>query len=546
MSSNTSTNDPPYDFTPTQDWFSFNTTTWKSLFPYITTQSPRVLEIGSWEGRSAVFLLTELCKSLGEIVCIDHFDLHRTDAGRERYQTLNRNLSLTGKKFRIIDEFSVPGLMKVLRDEISLTEPGFDWIYVDGSHEADDTFLDGELAWRLARKGAIFIFDDYDWDAEPKESRHHPKRGIDAFLALHAGEYKLLSGEGQYQMILQKPTEMRIGFLLKDEEQETAENEGARMKLEKGLGWGMYVAYCVDPTYAMPAAVSIRSLAKNTPGRITVYIVSFGLTEADKEAIRNSIPLRDDLTILFLEPSEESFVRETGMGPLWGKLALADIIPAERVLYLDADTLVRGDITPLWATGLGNNTVAATADVGFPMGYDEKKKKRYFNAGVLVMDLVKIRARSSEVERACREGSTRRYKDQDVVNDLFTSCDGILELSLRWNAQGLGTYATFASPERQSLDLSAMINDPVVVHFTGPLHPRMEEVLHPWVQPFVAKPWGYAGAPGHPYAEEWWEALDETAWKGWRVSEQRKSIGQEAINKAKQVATARFEEIIDG
>lgn len=210
-----------YEFTPTQDWFSFNMETWSSHFPLITSTSPRILEIGSWEGRSAVFLLEKLCTSTGEIICIDHFDLHRTEAGRERYRKLNHNLSLTGRNFRIVDEFSVPGLMVVLRDEIARDErqerSGFDWIYVDGSHEADDTFLDGELAWRLARKGAIFIFDDYDWNVEPKESIHHPKRGIDAFLALHAGEYRLLSGKGSYQMILQKMTDMRIGFLLKDE-----------------------------------------------------------------------------------------------------------------------------------------------------------------------------------------------------------------------------------------------------------------------------------------------------------------------------------------
>ena len=30
-------------------------------------------------------------------------------------------------------------------------------------HEANDTFLDGELVWRLARKGAMVIFDDYEW-----------------------------------------------------------------------------------------------------------------------------------------------------------------------------------------------------------------------------------------------------------------------------------------------------------------------------------------------------------------------------------------------
>src|SRR5882762_7712338 len=155
-----------YQFTATQDWFSFNVESWRLLFPFVTTDAPRVLEIGSWEGRSAVFLLTELCKDAGEITCIDHFDLMETEAGCERHRKISHNLSLTGRPFRVLAQFSFPALMALLEEEVAAEESsrGFDWVYVDGSHDADDTFLDGELAWRLARKGAIFIFDDYGWD----------------------------------------------------------------------------------------------------------------------------------------------------------------------------------------------------------------------------------------------------------------------------------------------------------------------------------------------------------------------------------------------
>ncbi|KAJ2992520.1 hypothetical protein NUW54_g7912 [Trametes sanguinea] len=134
--SSPSSEQQPYVFTETQDWFSFNTDTWRGLFQHVSATRPRVLEIGSWEGRSAVFLLTELCKSSGEIVCIDHFDLMDTPAGRERHRKLTQNLALTSKPFRILAEFSVPALMTLLVEEMSRTQPGFDWIYVDGSHEA--------------------------------------------------------------------------------------------------------------------------------------------------------------------------------------------------------------------------------------------------------------------------------------------------------------------------------------------------------------------------------------------------------------------------
>lgn len=109
------------------------------------------------------------------------------------YAKITHNLALTGKPPRVLDrEFSVPALMTLLAEELNNPNPGYDWIYVDGSHAADDTFLDGELVWRLAKKGAIVIFDDYHWDKEPADSIHHPQRGIDAFMILHRGEFDLL------------------------------------------------------------------------------------------------------------------------------------------------------------------------------------------------------------------------------------------------------------------------------------------------------------------------------------------------------------------
>jgi hypothetical protein len=74
-------------------------------------------------------------------VCIDHFDLMSTTAGRERHVRIMHNLSLMGGNFRVIDSFSFPALMGLLGEEMKLKNPeaGYDWIYVDGSHEADDT-----------------------------------------------------------------------------------------------------------------------------------------------------------------------------------------------------------------------------------------------------------------------------------------------------------------------------------------------------------------------------------------------------------------------
>ncbi|TFK35676.1 glycosyltransferase family 8 protein [Crucibulum laeve] len=491
-----------YEFTSTQDWFSHNIQHWSSLFPLVTSSHPRVLEIGSWEGRSAVFLLNNLCKNGGEIMCIDHFDLFHTEAGRQRFNRINRNLLLAGKKSRVLSQFSVPALMIILEEEMSSSNPGFDWIYIDGSHEADDTMLDGELAWRLARKGAIVIFDDYNWDKEPVDSIHHPKRGIDTFLTLHAGQYERLTEDSHYQVVLRKLTEMRIGFLVADK---------AEHGMNDALDYGIHVALIVDSVYAMGAAIAIRSVADTTPGRITFYVVDCGLTASEKVKLQETISFRTDTTMVFRDLPTNCLASQ--LGAVWAKLDMIDILPVERVLYLDADVLVRSSVRKLWDTDLMGKSLAAAPDVGHPTGHGSIESRPYFNAGVLLLDLARIRLRCVELKKLSRSMKNAKFREQDVLNKHFS--EDWVALDLKWNAQGLGTYAKYPSPDRDALQLASM-QDPSIVHFTGPVHPSVAEVLNPYIQPVTAKPWGYMGAPGHPFQHDWWHVLEKTPWKGIR------------------------------
>lgn len=497
-------NDDKFRFTATQDWFTFNIDRWRTLFPLVDSDAPRVLEIGSWEGRSGVFLLQELCKTGGSIVCIDHFDLLKTDAGKERHAKVLHNLRLTGQPFRVMESFSFPALMTLLEEEMVAEHPGFDWIYVDGSHEADDTFLDGELVWRLAKKGAVVIFDDYMWNTQPEDSIHHPKRGIDAFMVLHAGEFDVLSSPTEYQMILRKTSEMRIGFLVAE-----AVDAGSKNDIYHEI----LIALTVDSGYAMPAAVAIRSALEYTKGRVTFYVVDLGLSAEDKQNLRSLTENAADATMVFVTlPAGGSLA---SMPPTWAKIAMIDVLPVERILYVDADILVRSDLRELWNVDLQGKTLGAVPDIGFPMGHSGIERAPYFNAGVLMMDLAKLRARLPELVEKAGEMRGSVHADQDVLNAVLR--DEWCPLDLKWNAQGLGTYAKCPSPERDALDLTSL-DHPAIVHFTGPMNPSMAEVLNPYVQPFTAKPWGYAGAPGHPFAEEWWVTLEMTAWTGWRAS----------------------------
>ena len=158
----------------TVDWASRSFAVWAELLAPLKGAAPRILEIGSHEGRSAIFLLEFLPGST--IACIDTFML-----GSEK--RFDANLRGYGKRVTKIAARSVSAL-----EHLRAIGRPFDLIYVDGSHRRDDTLTDSLLAWPLLKPGGIMIWDDYGFEPDwPSADR--PTDAIEAFLNLHAGDF---------------------------------------------------------------------------------------------------------------------------------------------------------------------------------------------------------------------------------------------------------------------------------------------------------------------------------------------------------------------
>ena len=71
----------------------------------------------------------------------------------------------------------------------------FDFIYIDGSHQAPDVLFDALLGFELLRVGGIMVFDDYLWQ-EPLEGGTDPipcpKIFIDAFTNVYCKKVRVL------------------------------------------------------------------------------------------------------------------------------------------------------------------------------------------------------------------------------------------------------------------------------------------------------------------------------------------------------------------
>lgn len=185
------------------DWASEHFTMWRRVLSPLRNNSLRILEVGSWEGRSALFFLNFFPHAT--ITCIDTFEgghhEHMALAGKlpvieERF---DHNLAPFGSRTEKLKCLSQEGL-RWLGEQ----QRRYDLAYIDGSHVPDDVAADTVGVWPLIEPGGVIIWDDYQLGVVhgnlPLDQR--PQSAIDAFLSAHDGSYRMLARG--YQLIIEK------------------------------------------------------------------------------------------------------------------------------------------------------------------------------------------------------------------------------------------------------------------------------------------------------------------------------------------------------
>jgi lipopolysaccharide biosynthesis glycosyltransferase len=195
-------------------------------------------------------------------------------------------------------------------------------------------------------------------------------------------------------------------------------------------------------------------------------------------------------------PAPETFpVTGWASKAVYLRLQIPDVIADERrVLYLDCDTVVRGDLRPLLSMPLSGAPLAAVRDpqnpvIGSGVALPVRPElglvagRDYFNSGVLLLDVDAAR-NSGLFERASwfltRHPELARLWDQDALN--FAADDRWLRLENRWNTfvftalQQLPGFVHEMNGSRRPLDqLIAAEPAAAVLHFAGPVKPWQPE-----------------------------------------------------------------------
>lgn len=262
------------------------------------------------------------------------------------------------------------------------------------------------------------------------------------------------------------------------------------------------VILACDENYAKYMSVTIASVVAGTKEQINFYILDGGISDNNKEKLE--LQLRDTGHILkFVQIDTELFGTFPDIAHFsintYFRYLIPDLeIKQRKVLYLDVDMVVCGDIAEIYNQNLDNRGIGAVvyADETFkPKAYGKYKRRlnippehHYFNAGLLLIDCEywkKYDIKQKLFEKTAALKDVLEMPDQDVLNIVFNK-----------------NYKSLAAQYNLVVDLTAERHDfnncisklkgCFVLHFTGGKGMR---------------PWLHADVPGAKY---FWKAAQNS------------------------------------
>lgn len=153
-------------------WASRNYGTWKRhLIPYFADGRDKIyIEIGVFEGRSAMWMMDNICTSEGsKAYLIDTWQgpsgqrlkekLMKWGTGEEIESRARKNMSSYGSRVEILRGTS-EDMLKT--ETIAELAGAVDLVYIDGAHDGDLPYKDAVGTWPLLRSGGVQMWDDCD------------------------------------------------------------------------------------------------------------------------------------------------------------------------------------------------------------------------------------------------------------------------------------------------------------------------------------------------------------------------------------------------
>ena len=194
-----------------------------------------------------------------------------------------------------------------------------------------------------------------------------------------------------------------------------------------GVSGTVDLVLITDANYMDFTRVAINS-AKETKcplSHYNFYVMTVDVSESDVSALKALES--DDIKVKVLPQKEADlfYIRDTHVSKAsLLKYYIPDAVPElDKVLYIDSDVLVLHDLNHIFQTNVDDVYLAAVKDPSWffqnvhVLELNLEERGFYFNSGVMLMNLKKIRA-DGIVEKleAFTNNNFRTYMDQDALN----------------------------------------------------------------------------------------------------------------------------------
>lgn len=295
----------------------------------------------------------------------------------------------------------------------------------------------------------------------------------------------------------------------------------------------MNLLYTCDNNYIRLMSISVISLFENNQQikNLVVYLLGENISNENK-AILDNIGAKYGRKIIVIDLPKIDIpdILISTRWPLsaFTRLFSAQLLPRnlDRILYVDCDTIIKGDIESLLEIDIYEKIFYGISDcisLNYKRNIGLQPNSVYINAGVLLINLEKLR--DVDIKRSIDKYLTKyiklmNYADQDILNSVFTNQIGVL--SPQYNIMTLYVSHTYQEicmlrkPTNfySASELETALINPIIIHYTTNMR-----VIRPWFK-----------NTNHPLAAEFSKYMSLSPWKSSILPEMKfKSIEERFI-----------------
>jgi len=253
------------------------------------------------------------------------------------------------------------------------------------------------------------------------------------------------------------------------------------------------VVFASDDAYVPMLTTTIHSMLANASDDCfyDITVLSSGISAANQQIMRGFLTAGRPATISFIDVRQllRSYKLTTNNAHIgietYFRFLIQDLLPHyDKVLYLDSDLIIKGDVSKLMQVELGDNLIAAARDTDYlgnlNLGSERLEYSKdilcmenpydYFQAGVLVLNTAAMRRDvPSTTWFSLAQDESFIYNDQDILN---ACCEGrVVFLPAEWNVmhdcddrvQRIFSHA----PKSAFEDFKRARNHEKVIHYAG-------------------------------------------------------------------------------